>query len=107
MQEPPYPLLGADGGMAVLMCHLETGRTHQIRKHATEAGFPIVGDRRHGGAAGRAWPRLALHAQTLRFVHPMTDEEIAVESMIPEDLADLIERAGCPLDTEEDGEHTD
>lgn len=88
-------------GLSVLMCSLETGRTHQIRRHAAESGFPIAGDRRYGSAAGRLWPRLALHAQELCFVHPMSGDEITVESVIPEDLADLVERAGFEFAGEE------
>ncbi|NOY24891.1 MAG: RluA family pseudouridine synthase, partial [Oligoflexia bacterium] len=57
--------LSSANGMSTLACTLQTGRTHQIRRHAADAGHPIIGDRRHGGAAGRAWPRLALHAWRL------------------------------------------
>ncbi|RME26432.1 MAG: RluA family pseudouridine synthase, partial [Deltaproteobacteria bacterium] len=46
--------LATRGGVAVLLCTLDTGRTHQIRQHAAAAGHPILGDRRYGGAAGRA-----------------------------------------------------
>lgn len=45
-----------------------TGRTHQVRLHATALGMPIIGDREHHG---RAAARLFLHAQALRFAHPV------------------------------------
>lgn len=88
--------LGAAEGMAVLQCELETGRTHQIRRHAAMAGHPIIGDRRHGGAAGRAWPRLALHAWRLALPHPRSGEPLTVEAPPPEDLTALLARAGLP-----------
>ena len=69
-------------------------RTHQIRRHAAEAGFPVLGDRRHGGAAGRAWGRLALHAWRLSFTHPATDEPVTVTAPLPDDLADLFDQIG-------------
>lgn len=87
-----YRRLAHQGGMSLLECRLDTGRTHQIRRHAADAGTPVVGDRRHGGAAGRLWPRLALHAVTLRLDHPFTGEPLVVTSPIPSDLVELIER---------------
>lgn len=77
-------------GWTALYCALETGRTHQVRIHAAMSGHPILGDRRHGGAAGRAWPRLALHAWTLSFPHPRTGGRINVTSPVPDDLAGLV-----------------
>ena len=86
--------LTTDGHASVLDVSLETGRTHQIRRHAAEAGFPILGDRRHGGAAGRAWERLALHAWRLSFTHPATDEPVTVTAPLPADLTDLFDQLG-------------
>lgn len=50
-----------------------TGRTHQIRVHAAENGFPILGDTLYGGAA---FPRVCLHAVEIVFKHPATDTEV-------------------------------
>jgi 23S rRNA pseudouridine1911/1915/1917 synthase len=86
----------AAAGMSVLEVQLETGRTHQIRRHAAGAGHPVIGDRRHGGAAGRAWRRLALHAWRLAFPHPATGELASFEAPVPADLAGLFRRAGLP-----------
>jgi 23S rRNA pseudouridine1911/1915/1917 synthase len=82
---------------------LETGRTHQIRVHLSHIGHPIVGDRVYGGRrqlrAGLSeeqrqtignFPRQALHAYALGFVHPITDEDIEVTVPIPEDMQRLI-----------------
>ncbi len=95
-----------DGRMSALWVRLETGRTHQIRRHADAAGFPIVGDRRHGGAAGRLWPRLALHAAELRF--PAEDGGThTVRAPLPADLRALFAKvsaagsAGDPEDPRE------
>jgi RluA family pseudouridine synthase len=82
------------GGMAVLRCHLDTGRKHQIRVHAAGSGHGVVGDRRYGGAAGGLWRRLALHAWRLGFPHPVTTERIEVEAPLPADLRGLFARAG-------------
>jgi 23S rRNA pseudouridine1911/1915/1917 synthase len=80
-------------GISILRIRLETGRTHQIRRHAAYHGFPILGDRRHGGAAGSVWPRLALHAAELRLTHPITGKALVVRSEIPADLQALWDQA--------------
>jgi 23S rRNA-/tRNA-specific pseudouridylate synthase len=77
------------GRTSELRVSLETGRTHQIRRHATEAGHPVLGDRRHGGAAGSLWARLALHAEELALKHPITGEALRVLAELPADLAGL------------------
>lgn len=82
---------------------LETGRTHQIRVHLSHISYPIVGDRVYGGRrqlrAGLSeaqrqainnFPRQALHAYTLGFVHPTTGEDIEVTTPIPEDMQQLM-----------------
>ena len=81
-------------GMCVVEATLHTGRTHQIRRHAAEAGHPVVGDRRHGGAVGRAWPRLALHAWRLSLPHPITGQTLSLEALPGPDLVPLLVRAG-------------
>ena len=83
-------------GMSVLDVALETGRTHQIRRHAASAGHPVIGDRRYGGAVGRAWRRLALHARALALPHPVSGEALAFECPVPDDLRALVSRAGLP-----------
>lgn len=86
--------ISTGAGMSLVEVALKTGRTHQIRKHAAEAGHPVVGDRRYGGYAARAWSRLALHAWKLRFWHPVSRQRIQVLSPIPLDLQDLVLRVG-------------
>lgn len=72
----------------VVSIRLETGRRNQIRVHFSEAGHPVLGDQRYGPRAAlshRLWPhrRLALHARTLSFRHPVTDRTMTFESPVP------------------------
>ena len=79
---------------SLVECRLETGRTHQIRVHMTFAGHPLIGDRVYGRRAGveADFPRQALHAETLGFVHPATGAAMRFEAEPPGDFRDLVER---------------
>jgi 23S rRNA pseudouridine1911/1915/1917 synthase len=91
--------------LTLLACRLLTGRTHQIRVHLKAKGWPIVGDPlygepRHLGIADgeiaercRQFPRQALHARRLAFVHPVTRERLEVEAPLPADLGGLLAMA--------------
>jgi 23S rRNA pseudouridine1911/1915/1917 synthase len=68
---------------------LETGRRHQIRVQLAEAGCPIVGDGRYGAKTDPI-RRLALHANKLKFPHPVSGEEMRFESPLPGDLGRLV-----------------
>jgi 23S rRNA pseudouridine1911/1915/1917 synthase len=83
--------VATDGRRSVLDVELETGRMHQIRRHAADAGTPVLGDLRYGGAAKKLWPRLALHARALAFAHPIGGAPVAVEGPLPDDLVELWE----------------
>ena len=69
---------------------LETGRTHQVRIHLAEAGFPILGDLLYATpqVSGRA-ARLALHASVLGFVHPTSGEALRFVAPLADDLEQL------------------
>ena len=92
-------------GYTLLECHPLTGRTHQIRVHLQFIGYPILGDSRYGGpplllshlkSGFRLKPNkterplistVALHAEKLTFVNPMTGREVSIEAPWPKDLA--------------------
>ncbi len=70
-----------------------TGRTHQIRVHLAAAGHPIVGDPVYGRKREpREFPRIFLHAHTLSFLHPGTEERLTFASPLPPDLEAVIDR---------------
>jgi 23S rRNA pseudouridine1911/1915/1917 synthase len=75
----------------LLEIDLETGRKNQIRAHLSELGCPIVGDRTYG-AADNPIHRLALHAFSLTFVHPVSGERITVKSPVPRIFEELGKR---------------
>lgn len=87
---------------AHVTCRLETGRTHQVRVHMAHRGHPLIGDPLYAGRRrlpmgtdgpqGRfidRFPRQALHAAVLGFVHPTSGREMRFESPLPEDLRRL------------------
>ena len=81
------------GDYSLVTCQLETGRTHQIRIHLAENGFPVCGDPVYGQQGNPSGaPRLALHAAELGFAHPQSSERLHWTMPIPADLADFIER---------------
>ena len=86
-----FQRLASNGDFSQLNIQLETGRTHQIRRHAQQAGFPLIGDRRYGGLAGKLWPRLCLHAHSLEFIHPATQEQTKIQSPLPDNLRGVME----------------
>ena len=90
-----YTLIEQFGATAaLLLCRLETGRTHQIRIHLAAIGHPVVGEPvyrpRRRPDFPVAFPRQALHAQALGFIHPSTGQGLRVEAPAPDDLAELM-----------------
>ena len=81
-----------------LKINLITGRTHQIRVHMSYLGYPVVGDQTYGINSNKIgdqdsiiknFPRQALHAQKIKFNHPITGEYITLESELPKDILSL------------------
>ncbi len=101
-----YERMGEGSGLTLLRCRLLTGRTHQIRVHLQSQGWPIVGDPVYGeprwkgiaesglAALCRDFPRQALHAFRLTFVHPATGAPLEITAPVPEDLGGLLAAAG-------------
>jgi 23S rRNA pseudouridine1911/1915/1917 synthase len=88
------PIEALDGATLVA-CRLETGRTHQIRVHLSEAGHPIVGERvyvRSFAAPQIPAPRMMLHAAELGFTHPATQEHVRFERPPPADFDETLAR---------------
>jgi 23S rRNA pseudouridine1911/1915/1917 synthase len=99
------------GAVALLECRLATGRTHQIRVHLASRGNPVVGDPlylRRVPALARAlpepvrrklldFPRQALHAARLGFVHPRTGQTMSFATDLPPDMAHLVTSLDCDL----------
>ncbi|MGH9182623.1 MAG: RluA family pseudouridine synthase [Acidimicrobiales bacterium] len=77
--------------LALVRCHLETGRTHQVRVHLAAIGHPVVGDRRYGGRRPTvATDRVFLHAERLAFDHPGSGARVAFDAPLPPALASVL-----------------
>lgn len=104
-----YSVLERFGYITLVECRLETGRTHQIRAHFKHIGHPLFNDPEYGGDkilkgttftkyklfvenCFRLLPRQALHAKSLGFSHPKTKEWIQLESELPEDMQQVVEK---------------
>ena len=84
-----YKCLRATKNYSLMEVELDTGRKNQIRVHMKDIGHPIAGDRKYG-AGHSPINRLALHAQTLRFVHPITHKEMNFSTSIPMRFRSLV-----------------
>ena len=98
-----YKLIQRLPGTSHVEVSLESGRTHQIRVHMTHIGYPIVGDTLYGRGPIRQkglpasaieainrFPRQALHARTLRLIHPASKEECEFNAPLADDMIELI-----------------
>ena len=72
-----------------IQCLLHTGRTHQIRVHLSQLGYPLAGDDLYGGHLNYI-QRQALHAARVSFHHPMTNEWLDLSADMPKDMKDLL-----------------
>lgn len=104
-----YKVIERLGYVTLVSCKLETGRTHQIRVHMKYIGHTLFNDERYGGdkiLKGTTFtkykqfiencfkivPRQALHAKTLGFIHPATNEMMRFNTEIPDDIQLCIEK---------------
>jgi 23S rRNA pseudouridine1911/1915/1917 synthase len=88
------------GPVSLVRLAIETGRTHQIRVHLSEAGYPVVGDETYGGAGRRRPPARAsiggldrpfLHAERLTLTHPTRGDRLTFTAPLPDDLTEVLE----------------
>lgn len=86
-----YNTLQSGSRYSLLEVELDTGRKNQIRVHMKDLGHPISGDRKYGAQASPIH-RLALHAQTLRFIHPITRREMNFSTPVPASFLSLVSR---------------
>ena len=84
--------------VALLEAELETGRTHQIRVHLTQLGFPLAGDPKYGDfawnreLAKHGLKRMFLRARSVRFRHPVSGEPVEISAPTPPELARFLLR---------------
>lgn len=94
-----YKRLQDLNGCTLIECHLETGRTHQIRVHCASIGHALLGDQTYGRTPTKlretlknlGFQRQALHAASLGFIHPITGDFIEFSSEMPDDMRELID----------------
>lgn len=85
-------------GFSLLEAQLKTGRTHQIRVHLSHLGYPIAGDDKYGDFVRnrelmkQGLKRMFLHAHSIAFNHPLTDEALKIEAPLPPELASFVAR---------------
>ena len=84
-----YEVMARGNGYTLAHFSLDTGRKNQIRVHASDMGHPIAGDRKYGAKTSPIG-RLALHAQTLRFAHPVTKKDMNFESPVAREFSGVV-----------------
>lgn len=84
-----YQVVEEKNGHSLVSLHLETGRTHQIRIHMKYLGFPLIGDYLYNPDM-ESIHRQALHSHTLRFAHPITEEQMEFTAPLPEDMKRIL-----------------
>ncbi len=86
-----YKVLRDTKDFSLLEVTLLTGRKHQIRVHLAEIGHPVVGDKKYGKTQD-TYKRLALHAKSISFIHPVSGKRLTFETALPEYFNKLVER---------------
>jgi len=94
-----FRVIGAGDGVTMIEARPLTGRTHQIRVHLSQGGFPIIGDEAYGGVPA---PRMMLHCRSMRFTGA---KGRIIEAVAPTDVAFTEESKACcpPLSTDKKG----
>ena len=90
-----WELLEAYRSYSLVLCRLETGRTHQIRVHMASIGHPLLGDGLYGAKCpDKGLEGQCLHARRLRLVHPRTGQEMQFEAPLPDYFKEVLARLG-------------
>lgn len=84
-----FTVVACDGQLSVLRCNLHTGRTHQIRVHLSSLSLPIINDEIYGIPSSRC-SHMALVADRLSFRQPLSNRNISIQGIIPDDINSLI-----------------
>ncbi len=99
-----YRVLSSMKEASLLALRIETGRTHQIRRHLEAIGHPVAGDKRYGDfpfnrLAKTRWglKRMFLHAWKLELPHPMSRERLRLEAPLPEELQTVLSRMNLAI----------
>lgn len=90
-----YKVIESFDGASLVEVRILTGRSHQIRVHFSEAGHPLLGDRRYGGPGeweGEKLERQMLHAWRLLLPHPVTGKPLEVVASLPADMECVLRR---------------
>jgi len=85
-----YKTLKRSKNFSLLELSPFTGRTHQLRVHLAYIGHPILGDLKYG--KHDTFARMALHAQELGFIHPVTNKPMHFTSLIPREFQDFVKK---------------
>ncbi len=85
-----YKIVASYGNIHLVDIRLHTGRTHQIRVHFSHIGFPLLGDDLYGGSLDDGIQRQALHCHYLSFYHPFLEQDLQLQSPLPDDFSNLI-----------------
>ena len=88
-----FKVLKRNNNYTLLEVKIETGRTHQIRVHLSEIGYPIIGDTTYSNGKNE-WGIVGqcLHAKSIRFKHPITGKEMFIEAPIPTYFQEIIDK---------------
>jgi 23S rRNA pseudouridine1911/1915/1917 synthase len=93
-----YEVLQKLNGYAFVELRIHTGRTHQIRVHMSHLGHPVAGDETYGFKVNRdngiTFPRVMLHAATLKLQHPVSGEALTLTAPLPADFQKALEGVG-------------
>lgn len=93
-----FKVLKRWGAYTLLEVHIETGRTHQIRVHLSQIGYPVVGDAVYSngknpfGVEGQM-----LHAKSIEFMHPTKKEKLKIEAPLPEYFVEVLNKLDVEL----------